>query len=72
MTGNFILRNKKNLVFRGRGVLRGRGVYQVCWGRMSGCEEGNGILLLWEEYNEKKNERGSNINDIKAIGKNIM
>ena len=70
MTGNFIMRNKKILIF-------GAGVYSEGGKKFVGKEcqvvkKGMEFYCCGEEYNEKKNERGSNINDIKAIGKNIM
>ena len=49
-------------------------VYQVCWGRISSCEEGKGIswlwgrILRWEKGNGKQYHLPFNI---EAIGKNI-
>ena len=32
-------------------------LFQVCWGRISICEEGMGISGLWEEYTVEKGKR---------------
>ena len=40
--------------------LGGGGGCEVCWGRISSCEEGKGISLLWGKINVAKRERGRN------------
>ena len=38
-----------------------RGLYQVCWGRISSFEVGNGISWLLGKFNVDKREKGINI-----------
>ena len=50
------------------------GVYQVCWGRISSCEEKKKISWLWGriQHGEKGKEKQYNLHyNIKAVGKKI-
>ena len=52
----------------------GGGIYQVCWGRISSCEEGRGISWLLGRKQHEIKIKGKQDHlpyNIKAVGKNI-